>query len=116
MQHFRIPFCAIFLLLMIVACSSGTGSTPVKTGSLNPEPGDQAPPGKSIYKQYCIACHGADGKLGMNGAGDLTRSTLTIDQRETQIAKGKNMMAAYEEILTAEEIKAVAKYTLTLKK
>jgi cytochrome c6 len=61
-------------------------------------------------------CHGADGKMGANGSKDLSVSQLSLDERIAIITKGKNVMIAYENILTLSEIKAVAEYTLTLKK
>lgn len=102
-------------MLAVVACSSETGSDQAQHAR-SAAPADSASNGAAIYRKYCVTCHGADGKLGLNGAGDLTQSTLSLDARILQISKGKNMMAAYEEVLTPKEIKAVAEYTLTLKK
>lgn len=68
----------------------------------------------SVYTQYCVLCHGADGRRGLNGAGDLTASTLPLEQRIQQITHGKGLMTPYAGILTPEEIEAVARYTLTL--
>ena len=114
MRYFKFICATILLLIAVVACSSGTGGEQAQAGTVSA--GSNTANGKAIYRQYCVTCHGADGKLGLNGAGDLTKSVLPLDQRIIQISKGKNMMAAYEEILTAEEIRAVAKYTLTFKK
>jgi cytochrome c6 len=72
--------------------------------------------GKGIYRQRCVICHGADGSLGLNGAGNLTQSILPLNERVTQITKGKNLMPAFEGVLTPEEILAVATFTETLKK
>ncbi|MFN0016130.1 MAG: c-type cytochrome [Saprospiraceae bacterium] len=72
--------------------------------------------GKAIYRKYCVTCHGSDGTLGLNGAGDLTKSVLGLEERVEQITKGKNLMTAFEGVLTREEIRAVAVYTETLKK
>ena len=71
--------------------------------------------GEKVFKKYCILCHGADGKLGVNGAKDLTVCKLTLEERETQIKKGKNTMTPFEGILTEEQIKSVAAYSMTLK-
>jgi len=73
------------------------------------------PDGKKIFKINCVLCHGADGKLGINQSKDLTLSTITLEEAITQITNGKGLMAAYEPILTKEEIEAVAKYTLSLR-
>ena len=71
--------------------------------------------GQKIYKKYCILCHGSDGKLGVNGAKDITVSKLTLDERVAQIRKGKNTMTPFEGILTEEQMRAVATYSMTLK-
>jgi cytochrome c6 len=72
--------------------------------------------GEAIFKKYCILCHGADGKLGLNGAKDITASVLTEAERITLVTNGKNTMTPFEGILTPEQIQAVVKYTYTLKK
>jgi cytochrome c6 len=71
--------------------------------------------GKSVYQQYCKLCHGDDGKLGLNGSKDLSKSILNIDERIIIIKAGRNTMTPYRGILSEEEIKAVANYTMTLK-
>lgn len=68
-----------------------------------------------LFKQSCAVCHGNDGKLGANGSKDLTQSILTIEEKVAMITNGKGLMTAFEGILTAEEIIAVAKYTEQLK-
>ena len=71
--------------------------------------------GEKIFKTYCITCHGLDGKMGLNGAKDLGLAETTIEERIDQITNGKNLMTAFDGILTTEEIKAVAEYTLEFK-
>jgi mono/diheme cytochrome c family protein len=72
--------------------------------------------GASIYKTRCELCHGADGKLGANGSKDLTVSDLELNERIAMITNGKGAMTAFKDILSLQEIKAVAEYSLTLKK
>ena len=72
--------------------------------------------GQAIYKKYCVVCHGADGKLGLNGSKDISVSLLTEVQRIEQITNGKNTMTPFKGILSPEEIKAVAAYSMTLTK
>jgi cytochrome c6 len=99
-----------FLLLaffgaVIWACGNKAGSG--ETAS--------AADGQAIYKKYCILCHGADGKLGISGAKDITISPLSEAERVILITEGKNTMTPFKGVLSPEEIKAVAAYTMTLK-
>ena len=68
-----------------------------------------------LYKTHCVICHGIDGKLGINGAKDLTASPMTFKERVNNITNGAGTMQAFKEILSEDEIEALAKYTLTLK-
>ncbi|HZV70427.1 MAG TPA: cytochrome c [Saprospiraceae bacterium] len=103
MYKFLISF---VLAALIIACA---GKDKAPAG-----PADVAD-GVQIYKKYCIICHGADGKLGVNGAKDLTVCKFTQEEREMQIKNGKNTMTPFEGILTDAQIKSVAAYTMTLK-
>lgn len=72
--------------------------------------------GKTLYRQHCVICHGADGTLALNGAADLSRSTLSLEERIHQIASGKNTMPPYRGTLKEAEISAVAQYIETLRR
>lgn len=108
--------CAV--LLLFVACGGSAEeqinqrAAAAKSSKATAESSD--PDGMAIFRQYCVTCHGADGKLALNGAKDLTASTLTLEERLNIIANGKKLMTPFNEILTPEEIKAVAEYTQTL--
>ena len=95
---------SLLLLAIIIACS---GKETSKSNS-NVD-------GEAIFKKYCALCHGVTGKLGLNGSKDITLSKLTEPERIVQITKGKNTMTPFEGILSPEEIKAVAAYSMTLK-
>jgi cytochrome c6 len=71
--------------------------------------------GVEIYKTRCIACHGTDGKMGMNGAKELPSSPLDASQRMEVVTYGRNIMPGFKELLSKEEIKAVVDFTMTLK-
>lgn len=73
------------------------------------------PDGKKIYKQYCVTCHGLYGDMGASGAFNLTTSALTIEERIAVITKGRGAMTPFENLLDADEIEAVAEYSLELK-
>lgn len=72
--------------------------------------------GKKVYKNHCVACHGMNGKMGFNGAKDLTESELTLEERKILIAYGRGSMMAFKSILSAEEIEAAANYSMTFNK
>ncbi len=72
--------------------------------------------GEKIYKTYCVACHGLHGDMGVNGALDLSKSILSLNDRISVIGDGRNAMTPFKHLLNEEKIKAVAAYTLTLKK
>ncbi len=71
--------------------------------------------GVQIYKSRCLSCHGADGRMGVNGAKELPASTLSIDQRIEVVKNGRNIMPAFNSLLTESQIVAVVEYTMTLK-
>ena len=94
-----------------VAKSSGGAST----GSSNAAASASNGKGKLIYKQYCVICHGADGKLGVSEAKDLSASTISLEERINQITNGKGLMTPYKDILSEDQILAVAEYLDELK-
>ena len=71
--------------------------------------------GFNIFKKHCINCHGADGRMGLNGAKPLPESKMTLEERIQHINNGKGAMQPYKGLLSPEEIKAVAEYTFGLK-
>jgi len=70
--------------------------------------------GKLIYTNTCVNCHGADGKLGLSGAKDLSTTQLSPEAQKENIRNGKNAMPAYKD-LTDEQIDALVQYLATLK-
>ena len=103
----KILTCSI-LAVLIISCANSNKNE----GGSNDSAGVD---GAKIYKMNCTLCHGANGKLGANGSKDLTASPLGLEERIAIITNGKGAMASYKAILSEDEIKAVAKYTLTLK-
>jgi len=70
---------------------------------------------KKLFRKYCVTCHGIDGSLKTNGAVDLRYSVLNLEERVLVISKGRNVMTAFEGVLTSDEINSIAKYTFELK-
>lgn len=71
--------------------------------------------GTAIFEQNCKICHGSDGRLGLNGAKDLSKSQLSLNDRIAIITNGKNLMTPFVKILSSPEIDSVAAFTLRLK-
>lgn len=69
--------------------------------------------GKQIFEEKCMLCHGDNGKLGINGAKDLSVTQLSHEGILEIINNGKNGMAPYKDALSKEQIEAVAVYIET---
>lgn len=93
----------LILIVIFFGCTGQSGG--VSDGPVN---------GQKVYKQYCVACHGVNGGMQLNGARDLRESALSLEERISVVTNGRKLMAAYNGILTAEEIREVAAYTLSL--
>lgn len=104
------------LALLVISCGSVEEQINQKAAAARVAAPPAPPDGMAVFRQYCVVCHGADGKLGLNGAKDLSVSALTLEERLNIITNGKKLMTPFNEVLSPEEIKAVAEYTLTLKK
>ncbi len=65
---------------------------------------------KRKYKMVCATCHGFKGNMNVNGAKDLTKSKISLEESVAQIYFGKGLMTASKGILEEAEIVAVAKY------
>lgn len=121
-KQIQYPVLLVIAILSLVACQGKKADSAATEGSTTTTPAPAAAAeaalaeGKKIFNTYCILCHGADGKLGLNGSKDLTISILTTEERITQVTNGKGLMTPFKEILTEAEIKAVVSYTETLKK
>ena len=101
-------FVFLTLSVLLFACGQNPQS--------GPEPGPKAAlTGKEILKKQCVVCHGADGRLGLNGAKMLPESALSLEQRIALIQNGKGAMPPFRNLLSPEEIAEVAAYTQSLK-
>ena len=116
MKNFKRLPAAFFGLLFwveIAGCGgAGAGENPPKNG---PSDGPAKPDGLAVFRQNCTNCHGIDGKLGLNGAKDLSQSKLTADERTLVITNGRNAMTPWKDALSTDEIRAVAEFTCSLK-
>ncbi len=108
---------AIVILGFIWACSNAgnteSGSqTSGEVASNTPKKED----GEKIYRNNCVVCHGLYGDMGASGAYNLTTSELSVEERINVIVNGRNAMPGFKNLLNEAKTKAVAEYTLELKK
>jgi cytochrome c6 len=103
---------ALALLTLAGACNPASSSEPTET-SATAAAVEQ--PGKALYARNCAACHGPDGKLGLNGAHDLTKSNLNATGRVYMVTQGLGKMPSFKKQLTEAQIQQVVDYSLTLK-
>ncbi|MEO8588477.1 MAG: c-type cytochrome [Flavobacteriales bacterium] len=98
------------MALLVLACGSGDTAAP-----MNADAGIGK--GEQLFAMNCVLCHGKDGKLGFNGAKDLTASTLTKAEMIAIVTNGKApTMMPYKNMFTAKEIDTVVDYVRTLGK
>jgi len=90
---------AILVACALLGCTSGSSS--------NAQPGMDS---KAIFTTKCTLCHGADGKLQIAGASDLSKSSLSLEETILVISNGRNTMTPYKDILTEEQIQSLAEY------
>lgn len=109
---------AIGILTLIWACSNSEASNKGSKASSEKVTADtpKKVDGEKIYRQYCVTCHGLYGDMGASGAFNLTTSNLSVEERINVITNGRNAMTGFKTLLNEEKIKAVAEYTLELKK
>ena len=124
LQSILVP---ILILVLAIGCGgekkeSTSNSTEESTESASStQPEEKATStasnrkGRLVYKQYCVICHGADGKLGISNATDLSASTATLEERIEQITNGKGLMTPYKDILSEDQIQSVAEYLVELR-
>lgn len=110
----------LMVLILLAGCggNSGNDDSSDKASSpkvVTPAPVDNVAAGEKIFRTYCIVCHGIDGKLGLNGAKDLSVSQLTTEERILQVTKGKGLMTPFEGILNPDQIQQVVEYAETLR-
>ena len=114
MQKF---FLLLVLGLIIAACGGGEDAPSEAPATAAAKPKKEINT-KKIWKVRCIACHGIDGTMGTNGAANLQESDKSLDYRINIIKNGSEngVMTAFGEILSEEEIEAMAQFTIDLKK
>jgi mono/diheme cytochrome c family protein len=109
---------SILLLLALIALACGGGEDAPSEAPAKKEVAAKEIDVKKIWKIRCIACHGLYGDMGTNGAANLQEVTSSLEYRVNIITNGSEngVMTAFGEILSEEEIEAMAKYTMSFNK
>lgn len=113
--------CILMVMLVIAvasACGGGNKATQPPAGNTTQPPaGSDTTPttagdpdkGLAVFKNNCLACHGAGGTGGHNGP-DLRPISSDPDAAIAVIKGGRGIMPAFEGVLTEEQINDVAAY------
>ena len=70
---------------------------------------------KKLYDMKCALCHGYDGAQQFAGAKDLTQSVLPKNEVLLRIAEGKGSMPPHKDVLSEEQMDALADFVMTLR-
>jgi len=70
---------------------------------------------KKLYDVKCALCHGYDGAQQFAGAKDLTQSLLPKSDVVLRIAEGKGSMPPHKDVLSEEQMDALADFVMTLR-
>lgn len=106
------PLAALSLLMLFAAFGMGEmyhKHPPV--AKVEPAANGEAPvamDGKSLYEANCALCHGGDGKLGMAGALDLSKTALDVPGIKEVIVNGRGAMPPAQ--VSNEQAAAIADY------
>ena len=104
------------ICLTIWACGTNTSedknTSDTSTGDSTGETIDAI----ALYRKTCAICHGANGKLKLNGAKNFTESTLNLQERILVITNGRldKGMASFKMTFSEKEIEALAAHTIKL--
>jgi len=95
-----------------ISCSGGGAQKPEQTPTGGFDPALVI----KLYSAKCGICHGADGAMQNAGAKNLTTSVLARDQVISLISNGIGTMPPHKDVLSADQIAALADYSITLRK
>jgi mono/diheme cytochrome c family protein len=99
------------------ALRAATASAAIASPPAEPEDDGESvlADGKALFTKNCAVCHGANGRLGLNGAHDLSKSNLNTTGRVYMVMQGLGKMPAFKDKLTTAQIQQIVAYSLTLK-
>ena len=107
-----IKYLSIAFLFVLASCGGMEES-----GESNPPEDYKSRSGKTMYQNFCTACHGDDGKLGSAGAKDFTKSNMDSTQIVEILKNGKNGMPRQIQYFKSdEEVSNTVEYLMSLRK
>lgn len=98
---------SLFISVTVFSCGNQSG----KTTDQNTQNFDPV----RTFHQKCGVCHGRDGKMMASGSPDLTTSRFTKEEIISIVTYGKKTMPPQKDVLTPEQISAIADHVLTLR-
>ena len=100
----RVGVAAVAALVLVVGCGSSSPSA-----SSDP----QLETGRKVYASRCASCHGPKGSglVGPRLAGVVAEKYPDVAAQRAVIAEGKGAMPPWKNVLSAEEIDAVVRFT-----
>jgi mono/diheme cytochrome c family protein len=101
--------CALFLFM------GSCGPAESASGYSGASEGGQQPDAEALYAQRCATCHGMNGGMRMGGAARLVESSVSRDEVIAQIRYGRGAMPPFGEVLSAEQIEALADYSIAFR-
>jgi mono/diheme cytochrome c family protein len=100
------------LSLLLITGTYGVAEVYHKRKGIPKQSNEMISDAKALYENNCSSCHGANGKLGMSGSKDLSKTQLDLAGINQIIIQGKGMMPAASQ-LSPEQAQAVAEYVNT---
>jgi mono/diheme cytochrome c family protein len=102
---------AIALLFTIALLSIASGAFATAAPKKGKSAGGAAP----IYQQYCVKCHGADGKgIASLEPPDFTNASWQAKESDAKLTQsitdGVGVMPGYKSSLSAAQIKALVRH------
>ncbi|MEO0403267.1 MAG: cytochrome c [Bacteroidota bacterium] len=100
-------------MILLFAIAMGTIASCGSVENERPKGKDNtkaSPDVNALFDQKCGICHGRDGKLMVGGAPDLSKSEMSLADRIVLITNGKGTMPPQKDVLSKEQIVALAKY------
>lgn len=97
------------LSLLLITGTYGVAEVYHKRKGIPKQSNELLSDARALYENNCASCHGNDGKLGMSGSKDLTKTELDMAGINQIILQGKGMMPKASQ-LSPEQAQTIAEY------